>query len=162
MQTDGEVYHVHGKNQYCENDFTTKQSTDSTCQISSVEIKVLWAIGQGSLPYLEAVSNLFHSTKHQVDLFLFLSSCHDRNLEWWTKRFKTTEKLQLSSAQADRSLLLDTPKTWEQTDPKSHQKDFSWFPPFHTSHILLLAVPCAKTRLVPTTSQDRECKQAYA
>ena len=37
----------------------------------------------------------------------FLSHCN-KNLKWWTKGFKTTDKLQLSSSQADRSFIRQT------------------------------------------------------
>ena len=47
----------------------------------------------------------------------FLSH-RNKNLEQWTKRCRTSDKLQLSSAQADRSFTADTSKTWEQADPK--------------------------------------------
>ena len=39
-----------------------------------------------------------------ISLPWFLSHCN-KNSEWWTKRYRTTDRLQLSSTQADRSLI---------------------------------------------------------
>ena len=72
------------------------------------------------------------------------------------ERFKTVDKLQLSSAQADRSFIRQTLST---------QRPYSfWLSPLYTSCLLFLVVPCANIGLVPTTNQwinEREYKWAF-
>ena len=49
--------------------------------------------------------------KFMSDQFIYLPwflSHHSENLEQWTKRYRTSGKLQLSSAQADRPFISET------------------------------------------------------
>ena len=85
-----------------------------------------------------------------ISLPWFLSRCN-KNSEWWTKRYRTTDQLQLSSTQADRSLL-DTSTGVLLIFLINH----AWLQPFR-----LLSSSQCKVELVSTTSNEREWKWAY-
>ena len=105
---------------------------------------------------------MFHTLKVvstcQVCLCLFLGSClitSDENLEQWCR---TTDRLQLSSAQADRSFI-------SQTLPKESPSSFLWillgFPLLHAQSPPLV-MPGAKQGVYPPPTNETECKWAYA
>ena len=87
-----------------------------------------------------------------------------KNLKQCSKGFKTTNKLQLSSAQVDKSFIRHS------QDMGAGQLQGSC-PPFHTSWLPapaflyfpfpLFGCPCAKQGLYPPPVNERECKWAY-
>ena len=81
-------------------------------------------------------------------------SCHNKNLEQWSKRYRTTDKLQLSSAH--RSFIRQTLlRHGSRLTPKQFSSFLLiplGFPPFILSVPTFVHALC-KEGLVPTTSQ---------
>ena len=77
------------------------------------------------------------------------------------QKFGTTDKLQLSLAQADRFRTRQLPRHGSRLTPKESSSDPSWLP-----HLYILSPPfgCAlcEIELVLTSNQERECKWSYA
>ena len=86
-----------------------------------------------------------------ISLPQFLS-LHNKTLEWGTKGFKTTDKLQLRSAQADRSFIRQTLPRHE-TRMTAKESCLSLLACLFILCLLLLVVPCAKIGFVCTTNQ---------
>ena len=85
-----------------------------------------------------------------ISLPWFLSHCN-KNLEQWVERFKITDKLQLSSAQADRSFIRQTLLRHGSRLTPTSPTPPSWFPPFYK--FLSLGYALCIIGFVPTTSQ---------
>ena len=79
---------------------------------SEMSTSLFYCINEGSME----MSGRF------ISLPQFLSHCN-KNLEQWTQSFRTTDKLQLSSAQADRSFI-------SLTLPKESSSSFLSSPPW--------------------------------
>ena len=74
----------------------------------------------------------------EVSLPQFLSH-HNKNLEWW-KGFRTTKKLQLSSAQANRYFIRQSLSRHRRMPTPKESSSHSFLastPHFHTSHFFL-------------------------
>ena len=96
-----------------------------------------------------------------ISLPQFLS-CHIKNLEQWSKRCRTTDNLQLSSAHG--SFIRQTlPRHGSRLTPKEFSSFLSIPLGFPLSYFqfLLLAMPCAKQDLYPPPINEREFKWAY-
>ena len=103
-------------------------------------------------------------SKEMSDWFIFLSqflSLCNKNLEWGSKGFKTTDMLQLNYSRS-RQIKQTLPRHGSRTTPKKLPLQFLLFSPLlHFPSVPFVCALC-KAGLIPTTNQGRECKWAYA
>ena len=121
----------------------------------------LWAIGKLAMEWIWptccSLQLCIKVSSQFISLPWFLSGCN-KNLEQGTKGFKTADKLQLSSAQADSSFIRQTfPRRGSRPTAKESSSWFFLASPFVYFHFLLV-VPCAKEGLYPPPVNERECK----
>ena len=123
----------------------------------------LWAIGKLAVEWIWptccSLQLCIKVSSQFISLPWFLSGCN-KNLEQGTKGFKTADKLQLSSAQADRSFIRQTfPRRGSRPTPKESSPDSSWLLPLYSSVFSFWLCPVQKRAYTHHQSMKRNANE---